>query len=247
MMHARFLRCLILALALIPAAAAAAWQDLLDSFLRDEPPVETVGGLSQSDIIAGLKAALVQGAERAVGALGQPDGFLGDARVRIPLPDTLEPLETALRTFGQGHYAEEFVLAMNRAAEAAVPEAGAVFGSAIRRMTLNDARRILDGPDDAATRYFRRVGKERLTAKLRPIVSESTARAGVTSAYKALVDRAGFAARLVDTDSVDIDGYVTRKALDGLFLLIAEEEKRIREEPVARTSALLRKVFGRAR
>ena len=169
---------------------------------------------------------------------------LGNEAVRIPLPENLQTVGKMLNAVGQRRYADEFVRTMNRAAESAVPEASAILGDAIRQMSVEDARKILDGPDDAATQYFRRVGEERLTERLRPIVSDATSRTGVTASYKQLVDQAGSAAALVNTDSLDLDGYVTGEALDGLFLFIAAEEKRIRENPAARSTELLQKVFG---
>jgi hypothetical protein len=226
--------------------ANAQWKELLDSLggggSSGSPAVSAV--LSNEDVIAGLKEALGQGARRAVESLGRTDGFFRNAEVRIPVPEKLKTVESALRALKQDRYADEFVLTMNRAAERAVPEAGAILSDAIRNMSVDDAKRILNGPDDAATQYFRKVGGQRLTERMRPIVSEATSRAGVTSAYKSLLDKAGFAASLVDADAVDIDGYVTREALDGLFLLIAQEEKRIRADPLARSTELLKKVFS---
>jgi hypothetical protein len=228
----------------VASAAHADWKSRLESFLGGGASPGPAA-LSEQQIVAGLKEALSQGARRAVDELGRADGFLSDARVRIPMPSALRTVESALRTMNQGRYADEFIVTMNRAAEAAVPEASAILGEAIRQMTVNEARQILNGPDNAATLYFRRVGEERLTGRIRPIVSEATSRTGVTSSYKALIERAGFAAKLAGADSVDIDDYVTEQALDGLFLLIAEEEKRIRENPLARSTELLKTVFGR--
>ncbi len=244
MISEQYFRGFALAVCLALATNAHAdWKNLLESFVgggSESGPA----ALSNQDIVAGLKEALDQGAQRAVGALGQTDGFLSDARVRIPMPPELESVESALRTLKQDRYADEFILTMNRAAEAAVPEASAILGDAIRQMTVDDAKQILNGPDDAATQYFRRVGEERLTTRMRPIVSDATSRTGVTSSYKTFMDKAGFAAKLVGAENVDIDGYVTERALGGLFLLIAEEEKRIRENPLARSTDLLKKVFG---
>jgi len=240
---------LLLALAVAAPASAADWRKLLDQGLGGGSAASTAAGaaLSNDEVVRGLKEALANGVESAVGALGRTDGFLGNAAVRIPLPASLDPLAGMLRTIGQQHYTDEFVQTMNRAAEAAVPESAAILGDAIRQMSVDDAKSILNGPDDAATRYFRKVGEARLTGRLRPIVSEATSRTGVTASYKQLVGAAGPAARMLDTGALDLDGYVTGKALDGLFVMIAAEEKRIRENPAARTSELLRKVFGAAR
>jgi hypothetical protein len=156
-----------------------------------------------------------------------------------------------LRTLHQDKLADEFVTTLNRAAERAVPEAAAVLGDAIKQITLADAQTILTGTNNAATAYFRRVGETNLQQRFLPIVRTATQQAGVTSAYKKMMEKASFggfsAGSLLGRDATDLDGYVTRKALDGLFLKIGEEEKRIRENPVARTTDLLQKVFGAVR
>ena len=227
----------------LSSSALADWKNLLESIVGgvSESGSET---LSTEDIVSGLKEALDQGVRRAVDELGHTDGFLSNVRVRIPMPPHLERVESALRTLKQDRYADEFIVTMNRAAETAVPEARAILGDAIRQMTVDDANDILNGPDDAATQYFRRVGSERLAIRMRPVVSDATSKTGVTSSYKAFMDKAGFAAKLAGVDNVDIDGYVTERTLDGLFLLIADEEKRIRANPLARSTDLLKKVFG---
>ncbi|MEZ5540960.1 MAG: DUF4197 domain-containing protein [Pseudomonadota bacterium] len=203
-----------------------------------------VSALSEAETASGLKEALSQGTRFAVEQLGKDGGFLNDARVRIPMPKSLAWVEKSLRTLRQDKLADEFVASMNHAAERAVPEAAAVFGDAIQQMTLDDARGILTGPNDAATQYFRRTTAETLTARMRPIVAEATARAGVTSSYKNMVSKAGGLSSLLSSDATDLDGYVTERTLDGLFLMVAEEEKRIRQNPLARSSDLLKKVFG---
>jgi hypothetical protein len=236
-------------IALLPSRATQGldWKGLLDQ-VTGSPAADAAAraALGHEEMVAGLKEALAKGAEDAVVRLGRHDGFLGDPAVRIPLPKALESAATVMRALGQGHYADEFVATMNRAAERAVPESGAILGDAIRRLTIEEAKRILEGPDDAATRYFRKVGEERLTKALRPLVSEATSRAGVTAAYKRLIGQAGPAAALMDGEISDLDGYVTQQTLDGLFTVIAAEEKRIRRDPAARTTALLRRVFGGA-
>ncbi len=201
-------------------------------------------GLSNDEMISGLKEALGKGTQYAVDNLGKEGGFLDNARVRIPMPKSLSWVEKTLRTLRQDKLADEFVASMNHAAERAVPEAAAVFGAAIQQMTLEDARGILSGPDDAATQYFRNTTSARLTEKMRPIVEQATAATGVTASYKNMMSRAGGMTSLLSSSATDLDGYVTEKTLDGLFLMVAEEEKRIRENPLARTSELLKKVFG---
>ena len=230
-------------------AHAADWKKLLDQVTGSEGSSTITGAaaasaLSNDEVIGGLKEALAKGAESAVSNLGRRDGFLGNTAVKIPLPESLKSVDSVLRSLGQGRYSDEVIETMNRAAESAVPEAGPILGDAIRSMSIEQSREILNGPDDAATQYFRKVGEDRLTARLRPIVESATSQAGVTSAYKNALDRAGPASALLDTDSLDLDQYVTGKTLDGLFLMIAAEEKRIRENPVARSTDLLKKVFG---
>ena len=227
-------------------AVQAGWQDLLKSL--DE--VVGQGGqlgassLSQEELTAGLKEALEIGTQRAVELLARDGGYLDDPKVRIPLPDSLRQIEKGLRAVGQEQLADEFIATMNRAAEQAVPEAVSIFGATIRQMSLQDARGILNGPDDAATRYLRRQSGGRIEQAFLPIVEQATTKAGVTSAYKKLVDSAGFLGSLLQSGSLDLDRYVTEKAVDGLFLKLAAEEALIRKDPLKRSTELLRKVFA---
>lgn len=200
--------------------------------------------LSQQEMTGGLKEALSVGVERAINLLGQNGGFLNDSTVKIPLPGMLEKIEGGLRAAGQGELADEFIGTMNHAAERAVPEAASIFGDAINSMTLQDAQGILQGADDSATQYFRKNSGEQLAQAISPIVKQATEQAGVTSAYKNMVGKAGFLGGMVDSSSLDLDTYVTDKTLDGLFLKLAAEEKQIRSNPLARSTDLLKKVFG---
>jgi Protein of unknown function (DUF4197) len=207
--------------------------------------------LSQDQMVQGLKEALGKGVQQAVSRLGHEGGFLTNANVKIPMPEKLRAVEKTLRTLKQDKLADDFVTTMNHAAEQAVPEAAAVFGQTIQGMSMEDAKAILTGTNNAATQYFRRTTETNLFEKFLPIVKRATDQTGVTSAYKRLMEKAGagttlgsFGRSLLGADSMDVDGYVTGKALDGLFLMIAEEEQRIRENPIARTSDLLQKVFG---
>jgi hypothetical protein len=199
--------------------------------------------LDAQTIAAGLKQALELGSEHAAGTLGKVDGYLKNPPVHIPVPDQLQRAQSLLRKVGAGKYADQFITSLNRAAEAAAPKAKPIFVDVIRNMTIADAIGILRGPDDAATQYFRRHAQDRLTATFRPVVARATRDVGVTAYYSRFVDKAGRTG-LVDTRGLDLDDYVTRKALDGLFYMVAQEEKRIRQDPVARTTELLRKVFG---
>jgi Protein of unknown function (DUF4197) len=203
----------------------------------------SLDAISSKDQVAALKTALNQGAAVAIGKLGVVDGFLGNPKVRIPLPGKLARAEKTLKILGLGPQTEQLKIAMNRAAEAAVPEAKTIFVSAVKKMTVQDAAAILTGPNDAATQYFKRATSEELTGKFLPIVSKATAKVDLANRYDAL---AGQAAQfgLIDTADASIESYVTRKALDGLFLMMAEEEVAIRKDPVGQTSKLLQKVFG---
>jgi hypothetical protein len=204
----------------------------------------SLAALTQGEIADGLKEALSTGVERAVSELGRDGGFLNNLNVRIPMPESLQTVERALRSLKQEKLADDFVATMNHAAEKAVPEAASIFAGAIRQMTVEDAKAILTGHDDAATQYFRRTSEARLTEAMRPIVQKATEQAGVTASYKALMQHAGPAAQFLGQQAVDLDSYITQKATDGLFKMVAAEEKRIRENPVARTTDLLKKVFG---
>lgn len=213
--------------------------------VKTKPKPTPTPKLSTTDISSGLKEALFKGVKFAVDSLGREDGFLGNARVRIPLPGKIAKMEKTLRAFGQGKRVDEFVVSMNRAAEKAVPVAIDVFLDAIKQMTFDDARKILfSGQDDSATQFFRRTSENTLRDKFRPLVEEATTSVGVTQKYKEMIGRYGFIGKAIGEDASDLDGYVTQKALDGLFLLVADEEKKIRKDPIGRTTSLLRKVFG---
>jgi hypothetical protein len=202
-----------------------------------------VADLSSKEAGSGLREALTRGAEFAVKQLGRQDGFLGDARVKIPLPESLQTIEGMARKLGLGRQADELVLTMNRAAEAAVIEAKPLLVNAVKNMTVKDAKDILVGPPDAATQYFRRTTSEGIAAKFLPIVKKATARVKLADKYNAYAGKAA-QLRLIDEKDANLDSYVTQKAMDGLFLMIAEQEKQIRADPVGTGSALLRKVFG---
>jgi hypothetical protein len=207
----------------------------------------SVVGLTREQMVAGLKEALNKGVDHAVIDLGREGGFLRNIEVRIPIPESLTPVERTLRTLGQGPLVDEFQATINRAAERAVPEAAEVLVDSLRQMRLADAARILHGPDTAATEYFRRTSETNLYERFLPIVGQATAQTGVTAAYKRMMDRVdvgGLGQIVFGQEAADLDAYITRKALDGLFLKIAEQEKLIRKNPAARTTELLRKVFG---
>lgn len=210
-------------------------------------------GLSNDQIAQGLKEALGKGVQNAVSQLGRADGFLTNLNVRIPLPEKLRTAEKTLRTLGQNQMADDFVNSMNRAAEQAVPVAASVFAEAVQKMSIEDARAILSGTNNAATQFFRRTTETNLQARFLPVVQKATEQVGVTSQYKQMLAKVngmksigGLFGNKASTaiEGLDLDAYVTQKALDGLFVMVAEEEKRIRENPMARTTDLLKKVFG---
>ncbi len=215
----------------------------------------TLAALTDDQVAAGLKEALGKGVQQAVAQLGKQGGFLTNGTVKIPMPESLQKVEKSIRTLKQGALADEFITTMNRAAEQAVPQAAAIFSDGIKQMSITDAKAILTGPEDSATQYFRKTGTNALHAAFLPIVKQATEKAGVTAAYKNMMAKAGggalgksFGGTLsafgVSQDAADVDGYVTRKAMDGLFKMVAEEENRIRQNPVARSTDVLKKVFG---
>ena len=207
------------------------------------PALGQLDRLTQRDALAGLKAALERGAQTAVATLGRADGFLGNPQVKIPIPQSLERTERLARRLGFGNEVDELVVAMNRAAEAAVPEARKLLVDSVKKMTAKDAKAILTGGDTAATEYFRRTTDKTLQDRFLPIVMRATEKVGVAQRYKEFA-RPAAALGLVKTEHADLDEYVTRKALDGLYFMLGEEEKKIRKDPVGTGSAILRKVFG---
>ena len=221
------------------------------------PSAASLTTLSSDQMVGGLKEALGNGLQHAIAQLGHDGGFLTNLNVKIPMPEKLQSAEKTLRALKQDKLADDFVTTMNRAAEQAVPAAVNVFGNAVKQMSIADAKAVLTGPNDAATQFFRRTTQTNLYARFYPLVQKATAQTGVTAAYKNMMGKvsggsafsgalSGFASSYVGADALDVDAYVTNKTLDGLFKMVAAEEKRIRENPVARTSDLLQKVFGAA-
>jgi hypothetical protein len=196
----------------------------------------------ESRIVAGLKQALEIGTERAVGQTSQQDGFLRNPSIRIGLPDSLQTMAAGLRAVGLGERIDELEVAMNRAAEQASAEATEVFWQGIRQMSFADARSILAGGDTAATEYFERTTREPLRERFEPIVAERMRSVGLVRLYGDLVARYA-ALPFTDKPTLNLERYVTDGALDGLFRVLGEEERRIREDPAARTTTLLKEVF----
>ncbi|MGZ8261224.1 MAG: DUF4197 domain-containing protein [Caldimonas sp.] len=199
---------------------------------------------SNADASAGIRAALERGAVAAVGLLGRPDGFLGNPKVRIPLPGFLEDGAKLLRLTGQQQRVDDLVTAMNRAAEAAVPEAKTLLVNAVKSISVGDARRIVSGGEDSVTRFFADKTRAPLGERFLPIVKRHTARVDLAARFNAVVGKVANLG-LVKKDDANIERYVTRKALDGLYFMIGEEERKIRRDPIGTGSAILARVFGR--
>jgi hypothetical protein len=203
----------------------------------------TLGNLTQAEASQGLKVALEKGALAAVNLLGRPDGFLNNEKVRIPLPGYLDDAAKFLSMLGQGGRVEELITAMNRAAEAAVPMAKNLLVGAVKSMSVNDAKNILSGGDTSVTAFFTEKTRQPLAVQFLPIVTKATAKVGLADKYNQVAGKAA-SLGLLKKDEANIESYVTAKSLDGLYLMIGEEEKKIRQDPVGTGSALLKKVFG---
>ena len=206
----------------------------------------TIADLSNADAVRGLRQALNDGSAAAVAQLGVENGFFANPRVKIPLPPSLQKIERGLRAFGMRKEADELVLAMNRAAEAAVPEAKQLLTDAVKKMSVQDAKGILAGGDTAATEYFQRTTRLQLGERFLPIVKKATDSVGLAQQYNALAGE-GAALGLIKEDQASIERYVTQKTLDGLYYMIGEQEKAFRKDPVSASSDIVRKVFGALR
>ncbi len=203
----------------------------------------SLGDLSNADASKGLKAALEKGVSSAVSLLGTPDGFLGNPKVRIPLPGYLEDASRLLKNFGQGKRIDELITAMNRAAESAVPMGKDLLVGAVRAMNVNDAKNILTGGDTSVTQFFAEKTRAPLGVKFLPVVTQATEKVGLAQKYN---DFAGKVASfgLVKKEDANIQQYVTGKTLDGLYVIIGDEERKIRQDPVGAGSSIIQKVFG---
>jgi len=239
-----------IAISILSLSSNAGWRDWLnlDSDKATDTQTQQSAGstslLSNTDVIGGLKEALQKATQHAVTNLGAENGFLNNQKVRIPMPGALSKVESTLRTLGASQYADEFVETMNHAAEKAIVKAAPIFSKAVANMSIDDGMKILKGGDNAATEYFRKTTETDLSQQMLPITKQMTDSSGVTSSYKKMIDKLGFAKSLVGDKNVDLDQYVTQKAVDGLYLMVAEQEKKIRQDPVAQTTSLLKKVFG---
>jgi hypothetical protein len=210
------------------------------------PAIAGIADISNADASSGLRQALTDGSAAAVKLLGAENGYFGNAKVKIPLPPSLQKVEGAMRMMGMKKQADELVLSMNRAAEAAAPEAKQLLTDAVKKMSVQDAKGILTGGDTAATEYFKRTTQAQLTQRFLPIVKKATDSVGLAQQYNNLASQ-GVKLGVVKQDDASIETYVTRKALDGLYLMIAEQEKSFRTDPVGATSSIVKKVFGAIR
>ncbi|HYU68105.1 MAG TPA: DUF4197 domain-containing protein [Burkholderiales bacterium] len=202
--------------------------------------------LSSRDAVSGMKEALTRGSHAAVAKLGVENGFFGNDKVRIPLPPSMKSAEAVMHSIGMGKQADDLVLRMNRAAEAAVPQAKTLLVDAVKKMSVEDAKGILTGGEDSATQYFKRTTSEPLAQRFKPIVRKAMAKVKLAEKYNEIA-ASGAKFGLVKEEDAHLEDYVTRRALDGLFVTIAEEEKKIRRDPAGAASAILRKVFGAVR
>ena len=231
---------LILAMLLNPVVGLAQWGDLIKKGLG----VGGKSGFSEAKIGNGLKEALKVATQNTVNLTGQKDGYFSNQAIKILMPKKLGRLEKPLRMVGYGPQVDEFVLSMNRAAERAAPSAKKIFGDAVAQMTFDDAKKVLNGGDTAATDYFKGKTTDKLTAAFRPVVEKSMNEVGVTRKYKEMVGR--YEAIPFSKDiAFDPDQYVVEKAMDGLFYVLGQEEKKIRSNPAARVNDLLKEVFGK--
>ena len=203
----------------------------------------SLSDLTQSDASGGLKDALTQGAQIAVKQLGKPGGFSDNDEVRIELPGKLGKAAQTMKMMGMGEQVEELEASMNKAAEAAAPQAQAILVDAVKKMTVADAKSILAGDDDSATQYLNKSSREQIRAKFLPIVKQATDKVGVAQQYNSFAGQAA-ALGVVDAKSANVENYVTEKALDGLFKMIAEQEASIRQNPAGAATSLAKKVFG---
>jgi len=247
----RDLLVLLLATPVLGLSVEAAAQSGVDRALQRLGGAAPAGALSAGDATGGIKEALAKGVESAILQLGRPNGFLGDAAVKILVPDRIRQVADLARKAGQGARVDAFEESMNRAAEKAVPAAADILGGAVRDMSVQDAVGIVRGGGTSATDFFRRTSNDKLVSAFRPIVAKQTASVGVTEKYKAFSDKAGGGAmgallggKSKSSSPLDLDDYVTQKAIDGLFVVIGSQEQQIRSNPAARSTDLLRRVFG---
>ena len=226
--------------------AGLAGAQIFNDLMKELPKVTSVSpsGPDQKTIVLGLKEALEIGTEKAVKAVSKTDGYFGNQLVKILLPDKIQKVADVVAKLGFQDQVDRVILSMNRAAEAAAPKATAIFVDAVKAMSFDDARKILQGSDTAATQYFKEKTSKKLYDAFKPVVVANMNKVGVAKAYKDMM--APYESLpLAPKESMDLDHHVTSKALDGLFLMVGQEEKKIRTNPAARVTDLLKTVFGK--
>lgn len=235
---------LMMAVLLVILLAQQGRADLLGDVLKDVKIPVSKGSLDNDTVVSGLKEALSVGTRSAVTSVSRTDGYFSNQAIKILMPEKIRNVAEVLRKVGYQKQVDDFVLAMNRAAERAAPKATEYFVGAIKEMTLQDGQKILNGGDTAATDYFKSKTSDKIFAAFKPIVTQSMDEVGTARAYKNMMASYN-SVPFVKTESLDLDNYVTNKAIDGLFYMVGQEEKQIRTNPAARTTDLLKKVFGR--
>jgi hypothetical protein len=234
---------LVIALLVLTGFAGITYASLLDNIFKDVGSSQK-GGEDQDTTASGLKEALSIGTRNAVAKVSKIDGYFGNKAIKILMPDKIATVGNVLRKVGYGKEVDDFELSMNRAAEKAAPQAKSIFVDAIKGMTIEDARKILGGGDTAATDFFKEKTHDRLYTAFKPIISSSLDEVGTTRSYKSMMAKYE-TVPFVSRQSLDLDHYVTGKALDGLFYMVGQEEKKIRRDPAARVTDLLKTVFGK--
>jgi len=234
---------MILSVFLILLLSCSAEAQLLKDAKKILNQSQVKGSFTESEAVQGIREALINGTGKGVDLVSLKDGYFGNATIKIPFPDEAKMVESRLRSMGMGKQVDEAILSINRAAEDAATQAKPIFISAIREMTIQDAISIVKGPEDAATSYLRKTTTAQLTEQFKPVIKTSLDKVNATKYWTDLIN-AYNKIPLVQKVNPDLSAYVTTKAIDGLFVMIAVEEKKIRKDPVARTSEILKKVFG---
>lgn len=235
---------LIAALCMAFISSQVVFADQIDNVFKQLTTPSAIS-LDESTIISGLKEALSLGTAKAVKLVSMENGYWGNEAIKILLPEKVQVMAETLKKAGFGKEVDAFVLSMNRAAEKAAPKAKPIFVNAVKQITFQDAKNILNGGNTAATDYFKGKTSTKLAGAFKPVISSSMNKAGVTRSYKAMTNRYTSLLPISTAESFDLDNYVTMKALDGLFLMLGQEESKIRTNPKARTTEILRKVFGK--
>jgi RNA binding exosome subunit len=225
-------------------AVSFCYAGLLDDIFKKAPFLSSKQELDDSTVISGLKEALSIGTDKAVKEVSKIDGYMGNEAIKILMPENIQKVADVLRKVGYQKPVDDFILSMNRAAEKAAPKAAAYFVDSVKGMTIEDAKKILNGSDTAATDFFKSKTYDKLFGDFKPAVSSSMNEVGVTRSYKEMMGKYT-SIPFMKAESLDVDNYVTTKALDGLFYMVAREEKKIRTDPGARVTDLLKKVFGK--